>query len=147
MKGNNKAKELSLLAKGKIAFEKLEKREQNLLIFLVPTTIIVVFFLLLIEPEFNKSSRLADSVSRLESQLALSRQSNLELLQQAKIDPDIAVSQQIEGLQKSLAKLGDRPSDASLEIAFARLPQGHILQTKMSRRDNRLSSISTISPF
>jgi MSHA biogenesis protein MshJ len=105
MKGNNKAKELSLLAKGKIAFDKLEKREQNLLIVLVPTTIIVVFFLLLIEPEFNKSGRLADSVSRLESQLALSRQSNLELLQQAKIDPDIAVSQQIEGLQKSLAKL------------------------------------------
>lgn len=105
MKGNNKAKELSLLAKGKIAFDKLEKREQNLLIILIPTTIIVVFFLLLIEPEFKKSGRLADSVARLESQLELSRQSNVELLQQAKIDPDIAVSKQIESLQKSLAKL------------------------------------------
>lgn len=104
MKGNHQAQE-SLLVKGKVAFEKLKKREQNLMIVLVPTTIILVFFLLLIEPEYKKTGRLDDNMARLQSQLNLNRQSNEELLTQSLIDPNTEISLQIESLQKKLAKL------------------------------------------
>jgi len=105
MKGNRQQAKISAFAKGKIAFDKLKKREQHMLFLLVPTTIIVVSFLVLIEPEFNKSGRLEDSVAKLETQLRLSRESNNELIQQAQIDPNTKVSQQIESLHKKLAKL------------------------------------------
>jgi MSHA biogenesis protein MshJ len=95
----------SLLNKGIVAFDGLKKHEQNLLFFVIPLTIIAVFFVLLIEPEIKISQGLTKSVSTLEKQLVLSRQSNDELLKQSQIDPNATVTQQIAGLQKKLALL------------------------------------------
>lgn len=105
MKDNSHQAKLSLFAKGKIAFDNLKKREQNLLFVLIPITIITVFFLLLIEPEFKKAGRLEVSVAQLNTQLKLSKESTQELLQQAQIDPNTEISQQIDSLKKRLVKL------------------------------------------
>ena len=105
MKAKNQAKQLSPIEKGKVAFDALKKREQNLLFMLIPVTIIAVSFLLLIEPEYQKTNKLQESKARLESQLALVQRSNEELLQQSLIDPNTKISKQIEGLQKRLTKL------------------------------------------
>ncbi|MFT6267467.1 MAG: MSHA biogenesis protein MshJ [Alphaproteobacteria bacterium] len=104
MKPKHPAKQ-SPIKKRIAAFDGLKKREQNLLFLVTPLTIIAVFFLLLIEPEINTSQRLTDSVSKLENQLAMSRQSNNELLKQGQIDPNTTVSQQISSLQKRLVLL------------------------------------------
>lgn len=143
MKGNHQQAQLSLMAKGKIAFDKLERRERNLMMILVPITIVVVFFLLLIEPEFKKSGRLEDSVARLESQLALSRQSNQELYQQAKIDPNTTINQQIKGLQKSLAKLNHEfEGELSQLVSPQAMP---ILLEQIFTKANNLSLINMTS--
>jgi MSHA biogenesis protein MshJ len=104
MKNNHQSKS-SLLQRGKVGFDGLKKREQNLLFVLVPFTIMVVFFLLLLEPEINNSERLAKSVSTLENQLFMGRQNNTELLSQATIDPNATLRQQVESLQKKLTQL------------------------------------------
>lgn len=104
MKNSNQGKP-SLLARAKLKFDGLKKREQNLLFFAIPVTIIIVFCLLFIEPELKKSMSLQDSVSRLNSQLAMAKLSNQELIQQAQIDPNARVSQQINSLEKRLFSL------------------------------------------
>jgi MSHA biogenesis protein MshJ len=101
---DNSAKQ-SALGKFKEKFDGLKKREQNLLFVAIPLTIAAVFVLLLIEPEIKNAQRLEASVSRLESQLSLSNQSNEELMRQAQINPNTALSEQIASLEKRLSKL------------------------------------------
>lgn len=145
MKGSHEPKQ-SLFSKGKIAFDGLKKREQNLLFAIIPLTIIAVFFLLLIEPEMAQSQRLDDSVSRLESQLKMSRQSNDELLAQAKIDPNTEVNQQIDSLRMKLATLNEQ-FDGELNQLISPQAMPVLLEQLFDQADNlTLNNMSSVAP-
>jgi MSHA biogenesis protein MshJ len=130
----------SLITKGKTAFDGLKKREQNLLFIAIPVTIVLVFFLLLIEPEFNRARSLDKSVSQLQNQLKISRQSNAELLKQAEIDPNATIRQQIESLEKRLAQL-----NTQFEGELSQLVPPKAMAVLLEQLFNKASSLSLIS--
>ena len=102
---NSQAKPVSLTGKMMVAFDGLQKREQNLLFFGVPITILVVVYLLFAEPEFKKMQRLNQSTASLDKQLVLAQQSKQELLSLAELDPNTEVKAQIDSLQRRLDQL------------------------------------------
>lgn len=97
----------SSISKLMLAFDGLQKREQNLLFVGVPITCLLVLFLLFVEPEYKKMQRLNNSVESMDSQLLLAQQSKQELLSLAEQDPNTEINTQIDSLQRRLNQLND----------------------------------------
>lgn len=145
MKDNPLAKK-SLYQRGIEAFDRLQPREQNLLFVIIPATIIAVFILLLLEPEIKKTQALDKSAVRLQSQLAMSRQSNEELIAQASIDPNDATREQIVNLRNRLNKLNaEFESELNQLISPQAMPV--LLEQLFDQADNlTLNNMKSVAP-
>jgi len=102
---NDNTQAQTLYFKAETAFEKLKYSEQKLLFFCIPATILVIAFLLFIEPQFKSTQALDGKINSLNKQLVLAKMSSAELLEQASIDPNIEVRQQIASLESQLLTL------------------------------------------
>jgi MSHA biogenesis protein MshJ len=145
MKDNQLAKQ-SFYARGIEAFEGLQPREQNLLFVIIPCTIVAVFILLLIEPEIKKTQALEKSAVRLQSQLAMGRQSNEELMAQALIDPNDATREQIVNLRNMLNLLNaEFESELNQLISPQAMPV--LLEQLFDQADNlTLNNMKSVAP-
>ncbi len=123
-----------------MAFDALKKREQYLLLVAVPVTITVVFFLLLIEPEMKASTKLKDKLGSLQNQLSLAKRSNEELLEQAQIDPNTEISQQIDSLQHRLERLNQE-----FQGELSQLVSPQVMPVLLEQLFNKAQGLSLIN--
>lgn len=128
------------------AFENLKKREQTMLMVLAPSTIIAVVVLVLIEPQLTEASKFNKRIGTLEQQIELTDLSTQELFEQANIDPNVALRQQIASLEKQLNELNERFEGEMSQLVSPQAMPGLLNELFSEAGDLEVLSMKSLSP-